>query len=94
MNDTDQDDSKKLVLYNHFNILVKTQLAYGSSDDHQIVGFEIEPRSYAPSKDPSQWPRWKNSPHEPLLLDSLYEMPDADRKVAFTYSFRTEVVDG
>jgi len=44
---------EKLLLYNHWNILVKYQPVAESNKEFHIVGFEVEPRSYGITKDQS-----------------------------------------
>ena len=60
--------SVKFILYNHFNFVVKVSPApQTTTSELRIVGFEIEPRSYAPEGPLA----WNNAIHRPLYLDEL-----------------------
>ena len=41
------DETGDIVLFNHFNLIIKTQ-PVPESKNMRIVGFEVEPRSYWP----------------------------------------------
>ena len=74
------------ILYNHLNILVKTQ-PVPESNELRIVGFEVEPRSYRPVKfQPEQEPAWNFTAHVPLYLEEQKNLPNAERNFDFTYS--------
>mmetsp|Transcript_870 Transcript_870/g.1174 ORF Transcript_870/g.1174 Transcript_870/m.1174 type:complete len:117 (-) Transcript_870:1334-1684(-) len=67
----------KYVLYNHWNIVVKTQ-PMEQTTAVRIVGFEVEPRSYTPSMEPARRPNWEYKVHRPLYLDELRDMEKQD----------------
>ena len=75
----------KYILYNHWNLVVKTSQVENSL--HQrIVGFEVEPRSYAQG----QKIEWDIEEHKPLYLDELQLKDKKDQQFGFTYSIITK----
>ena len=80
----ENDEFFKYILYNHWNIIVKTQEVENSLH-RRIVGFEVEPRSFAQD----QQIAWEWSGHKPLYLDDLEKKPKDDQQFSFTYSIVT-----
>ena len=78
--------TKKFILYNHWNIVVKVH-PVENSNQVQVVGFEIEPRSYTPSIEPERSPNWEYKVHRPLYLDDLIGMEQKEQYFQFTYSY-------
>lgn len=70
----DKDGNKKYVLYNHWILTMKTQ-PVAESKNHRIVGFEVEPRSYA--KNSIIQNEYKE--HELLYLDEIQKKPEGSR---------------
>lgn len=66
VNDPDSGELK-YVLYNDWSLTVRTTEVEGSDRHVQIVGFEVEPRSYDPLSPITKEYR----PHKPLYLDEL-----------------------
>ena len=79
----------KHVLYNHWVITIKTQPVEDSAH-MRIVGFEVEPRSYAVGESPTT--EYHN--HPLLYIEDLAKEEEGDvkgekRTFAFTYSVQT-----
>ncbi len=74
-------ENMRYVLYNHWNIVVKTS-PVPESKNHRIVGFEVEPRSYAQGETVNL--QFKQ--HKVLYLDDLLKMDAEKRNFEFTYS--------
>ena len=74
----------KYILYNHWNIVITTSPVEDSLHS-RILGFDVEPRSYAQG----ELVHWDYKGHKPLYLDDLLELPSNERQFSFTYNIRT-----
>ena len=72
----------KTILYNHWIITIKTK-PVEESKHMQIVGFEVEPRSYAIGESPTL----DYSPHKVLYLEDLQNMDDDKEKRTFSFTY-------
>lgn len=75
----------KYILYNDWNLTVRLTEQEGSDKHMQIVGFEVEPRSYDPLSPITR----DYKPHKPLYLDELQKRPKEEQMFAFTYQIRS-----
>ena len=73
----------KYTLFNHWIFTIRTQ-PVENSDQVYIVGFDVEPRSYAPG----EMVLTKYEVHEPLYLDDL-KGKGRDGEFSFTYTIQT-----
>ena len=74
----------KYILYNHWNIVITTAPVEDSLH-HRILGFDVEPRSYAQG----ELRHWDYKGHKPLYVDDLLNLPLDQRDFSFTYNIRT-----
>ncbi len=79
-------ENLRYIIYNHWNLIVKTS-PIPESRNHRIVGFEVEPRSYAPGENVNL----EFKQHKALYLDDLLKLEGDKRKFDFTYSIQTVV---